>query len=184
MKKPSSHQKRRWTGKRRLKVFISHSSRDASFVTLIVELLKTSTLKEDEIRCTSVDGYGVPTGERVAELLRRDIETCDIIIAVLTKDALKSLHVLLELGAGWGLEKRLVPIRGPGVELSGLPLWLSEKHCMPWDHEQCWYDFDPDVFRKLGKRLQHPKKFKGIVNRLVTWQWQAPQPGSARSKHG
>lgn len=171
MKKPGSHPKRSWTGKRRLKVFISHSSRDASFVKLIVELLKTSTLKEDEIRCTSVDGYGVPMGARVAELLRRDIETCDIIIAVLTKDALKSLHVLLELGAGWGLEKDLIPIRGPGVTLSGLPQWLSEKHGMPWDHEQCWYDFDRDVFRRLGKRLQHEKKFKGIINRLVTWQW-------------
>jgi hypothetical protein len=109
-------------------------------------------------------------GTEIANNLRDDIEQCKIIIAVLTKDALDSFQVLLELGAGWGLKKRLIPITGPEIKLEDLPEWLRKSHGMRWDHEECWFDFEPDVFNKLGKPLRHRKRFRGIVKELVKWQ--------------
>ena len=157
-------------GKRKVKIFISHSSRDASLVTLIIDLLRTSTLKKEEIRCTSVRGYGLRAGKRIPKALRKDIEKCEIVIGVLTKDALASFNVLLELGAGWGLKKRLVPITGPRVKFESLPQWLREKHGMKWNHEECWEDFDEDVFQPLGKTITDEARFKRIIKQLIKWQ--------------
>ncbi len=169
-RRPPTSTKRARLLRRNVKIFISHSTRDASLVELIVDLLKASDLHEEEIRCTSVHRHGLPIGAKIADVLRSDIEECEIIIAVLTKDALDSLNVLLELGAGWGLDKRLVPITGPGIHLEGLPQWLSEKHGMRWDHKECWEDFDRDVFRPLGKTIKFKKRFRGAIEKLIKWQ--------------
>ena len=104
------------------------------------------------------------------DVIRAEIAKCKILLAVITKDALDSLHVLLELGAGWGLDKTLVPITGPGIHLEGLPLWLSAKHGMSWNHQECWEDFNRDVFRPLKKTLKHKRRFASVIQKLIKWQ--------------
>lgn len=167
--------------RRKVKIFISHSRRDASLVRLIIDLLGTSNLHEDEIRCTSVAGYGLVMGQDI-DALRDEIAKCKIIIAVLTKDALDSLHVLLELGAGWGLKKKLIPITGPGIHLSGLPSWLSRKHGMRWNHRACWKDFKPDVVEALGKTIKDEERFDEIISDLIRWTPIEPKKKESKTK--
>lgn len=152
-----------------VKVFISHSSKDASLTKLIVELLKTSGLKDEEIRCTSVPGYGVMLGQAVATTLRNNIEECEIIIAVLTKQALQSFNVLLELGAGWGFDKILIPVLGPGVEVSDLPSWIRDPHSMKWDNRPCWQSFEGLLRKYLGRKIEDKRYFNRIIDQLIGW---------------
>jgi len=166
--------------RRKVKIFISHSRRDASLVRLIVDLLMTSNLHQEEIRCTSVRTHGLRLGQRVAPTLRDEIKECKIIIGVLTKDALDSFNVLLELGAGWGFDKRLIPITGPGIHLSDLPDWLKQPHGMRWDHRGCWKDFKRDVFDELGKTIKDEERFDEIIWDLI--HWKPIEPKKRRTK--
>jgi hypothetical protein len=56
-----------------LEIFISHSSKDKNLVGSFIELLKFAlNVPAESIRCTSVDGYRLPAGERTvlrAELI-------------------------------------------------------------------------------------------------------------------
>lgn len=179
-KKPTPKKKAQ-PRRKTVKIFISHSRRDASLVRLIIDLLRTSNLHQDEIRCTSVPKYGLVMGDDI-DALRDEIAKCKIIIAVLTKDSLDSLHVLLELGAGWGLKKRLIPITGPGIRLSGLPSWLGRKHGMRWNHRGCWNDFKPDVFDLLGKTIKDEERFDKIVWDLIHWTPIEPKKRRVKPK--
>jgi hypothetical protein len=161
--------------KKTVKVFISHSHLDASFMTLICDFLKTSELVEDEIRCTSVAGQGLRLGQDVEETLRKEIKKSKIVIGIFTRQSLKSSNVMLELGAGWGFEKVLIPILGPRVGVSALPEWLKQPHSMKWTHRECWEQFEEILREELGKRIKNKKRFDEMIDKLIHWQPDASQ---------
>jgi len=70
-----------------------------------------------------------------------------IIIAVLTKDALDSFQVLLEL-APVGDSTDVDPITGPESNLKTFRS-VRKSHGMRWDHEECWCDFERE-YRKTA----------------------------------
>jgi hypothetical protein len=162
-----------------VKVFISHSSNDASLVRLIVDFLETSELDSEEIRCTSVRGHGLKISQIVSATLRQEIQECKIVIGVLTKAALASSNVLLELGAGWGFQKILIPVRGPGVSPSDLPAWLQEPHGMRWNHRACWEQFEEILRDELGKGINDEERFHEIIYELIHWQPRSKEGKSA-----
>ena len=105
-----------------IKIFISHSSKDEAFAEAIVALLEGSLqFREKELRCTSVNGYKLKPGDNSADTLRAEIQSCDVLIALLTPDALMSGFVLMEFGAAWGLKKPVCPILAPSLNWSSLP---------------------------------------------------------------
>lgn len=102
-------------------VFVSHSSRDVSLATALVDLLQAAIrgLHANRIRCSSVNGYGLPGGVSTAEQLRRDINGTKVFVALITPNSLLSLYVMFELGARWGAKRPLVPLLA-GVEADEL----------------------------------------------------------------
>ena len=50
-------------------VFISHSSKDKSFVEALVDLLEGLGLTKNNLFCSSVDGYGIPLGRDIFETI-------------------------------------------------------------------------------------------------------------------
>ena len=105
-----------------IKIFISHSSKDEAFAEAIVALLEGSLqFREKELRCTSVNGYKLKPGDNSADTLLTEIHSCDVLIALLTPDALASGFVLMELGAAWGLKKPVCPILAPSLNWTSLP---------------------------------------------------------------
>ena len=104
-----------------IKIFISHSFKDKDFAAAVVDLLEaTLNIPPDAIRCTSVDGYKLEAGDS-PETLRLNIQSCDVLVALLTPASLESGFVLMELGAAWGFNKRICPVLAPGLTFNLLP---------------------------------------------------------------
>ena len=153
-----------------VKVFISHSHLDAAFVELICDFLETSELVGGEIRCTSVAGHGLLMGQKIPETIRAEIAGSKIVIGVFTKEALASQNVMLEVGAGWGFDKVLIPILGPEVKQSDLPSWLQQGHWMEWTSTDCWKQFEEILLCYLGKRINDKARFTELIEKLVAWR--------------
>lgn len=104
-----------------IKIFISHSAKDKDFAAAVVDLLEaTLNIPPDAIRCTSVDGYKLEAGDS-PETLRLNIQSCDVLVALLTPASLESGFVLMELGAAWGFNKRICPVLAPRLTFNLLP---------------------------------------------------------------
>ena len=72
-------------------IFISHSSRDAHLATQLVNLLRLAfSLRVDEIRCTSVDGYRLKAGADTDDQLRREVRESQLFLALITPSSVTS----------------------------------------------------------------------------------------------
>ena len=99
-----------------MRIFISHSETDTNIATALIDLLETALpLSDGDIRCTSVPGYRLPGGAHIDGTLQSEVTEADLMIAVLTPEALKSIYVIFELGARWGSKKPLIPLLASGV---------------------------------------------------------------------
>lgn len=111
------------------RVFISHSSKDRDTASKLVEFLEAGLiLKPEEIRCTSVSGYRLPAGSHTSETLRKEINSAELIIGIITPHSVESEYVLFELGASWVLNKPTFPLLAKGAETNILPGPLKERH--------------------------------------------------------
>jgi hypothetical protein len=89
-------------------IFISHSSRDKRFAKEVIHLLESCfVIPEGSILCTSVEGYRLESGATIPIGLRRALEHSYAVVGAITKKGLKSDWVLFELGAAWGIKKKL-----------------------------------------------------------------------------
>ena len=85
-------------------VFISHSSKDKwiarQMARLIEELDVWTFLNEKDIE----------GGDAIHDAVRQSIQGCDELLVLMSEYSLNRPWVLIEIGAAWGLEKRVVPI--------------------------------------------------------------------------
>jgi hypothetical protein len=129
-----------------IRIFVSHSHDDVGLAKRLVDLL-TKALKIDsrEIRCTSVPGFDLSGGDPSAQVIRDNLQDCDVVIGLITEKSLSSHFVLFELGAAWGLGARLVPILGPGYQPSIVRAPLSDYHACKWGVRQHWEKLIDDL---------------------------------------
>lgn len=93
------------TATKKPKIFISHSSKDKSFVEALVDLLTVLGLYEDNVVCTSVKGYGIPLNESIFDYLRKQFLDNELfIIFVHSPRFYESPVCLNEMGAAWALK--------------------------------------------------------------------------------
>ncbi len=103
-------------------IFISHSSKDRPLAKALVDCLEACLdLPEDAIRCTSVAGYSLAPGDAADEVLRDNLERCRVVIGLLTEESLKSMYVIMELGAAWGLRKTVCGVLADNVDFGRIP---------------------------------------------------------------
>jgi TIR domain len=134
-----------------VRVFISHSERDAELVGPMYDWLKCGLgLGDHEIRCTSIDKDA--GGNNVAvESLRNDLEAADAVVGLLTSNSLRSHWVGMEMGASW-LKKCLCLIRGPGMMPRDLPAPLPAFTAVGYCEKQAMRG----LLQKLASRMQKP----------------------------
>ena len=114
-----------------IKIFISHSSKDRSLAEGLIGVIEAGLeAPHGTIRCTSVPGYALEGGDNTPEVLRADIQACGVLIGILTSSSLDSNWVLLELGGAWVLEKRVIPLIGPGASFEKLPGRFGNVHAL------------------------------------------------------
>jgi hypothetical protein len=107
-----------------LSIFISHSSKDAAIALSLIELLKAALeLTDEQIRCTSVDGFRLPSGANVDDVLKSEVHEAQAFIGLITPKSVASAYVLFELGARWGARRHMIPVlAGVGPEALQGPL--------------------------------------------------------------
>lgn len=99
------------------KIFISHSSQDKEYVTCLVDFLEDIGLKENQLFCSSVPGYGIPLDEDIYDYLKQQFQEHDLhVILVLSDNYYQSVACMNEMGAAWILQSKYTTILLPGFE--------------------------------------------------------------------
>lgn len=86
------------------RVFVSHATTDKYLARIVCEKLEAlgvATFRDDR----DIDG-----GEDIPDRIKSEIARCDELLVLLTPDSVQRDWVLLEVGAAWGCEKRIVAI--------------------------------------------------------------------------
>jgi len=105
----------------RLSLFLSHSSKDVEVASALIELLILGlSLKSEEIRCTSVPGFLLPSGVVTDEVLKQEVKESKAFIGLITPSSIESAYVLFELGARWGAGLPFSPLLSSGADASFL----------------------------------------------------------------
>lgn len=131
------------TEERQKILFISHSSRDKHYMEVFVELLNFLGLREENVICTSVDGYGIPLGENIYKWLAEKFQTCDFhVIFALSHNYYESVPSLNEMGAAWAMRQKWDALLLPGFGFDDV------KGCI--DKSQMMLNLDAD---DIGGRL-------------------------------
>lgn len=98
-------------------VFISHSSKDKKIAKAIVDLIANGIgVPEKEIFCSSVEGYGIPSGHDFLLYIKEQMEQPKMVILLLTPSYWESEFCLCEMGAAWAKSHRIYPIFVPPFE--------------------------------------------------------------------
>ena len=89
-------------------VFISHSVKDRWIARQIANLIDQKG-KRYGIK-TFLDEKDISGGDLIPEIIRKNIQMCSEFLVLLSNYSIKSNWVVAELGAAWGLEKRITAI--------------------------------------------------------------------------
>ena len=99
------------------KIFISHASKDKNYVFCIVKLLEFIGLRQEQLFCSSVPGYGIPLDEDIYDYLRQQFQEYNLhVILVLSDNYYQSVACMNEMGAAWVLRNDYTTILLPGFE--------------------------------------------------------------------
>jgi TIR domain len=104
------------------KIFISHDHGDQHLAETLVDLIKKEfEVKDGGIRVTSLKGYELPLGAEIPGTLRREINSAEFVLGIMTPRSVKSQYVLFEIGAAWGINKSIGLLLADGASREDLP---------------------------------------------------------------
>lgn len=89
-------------------VFISHADKDRWIAKQMARVIEEKG-KRYGIR-TFLDTKDLEGGDSIPESIRGNIKACNEFLVLLSKYSIHRPWVLIEMGAAWGLEKRIVAI--------------------------------------------------------------------------
>lgn len=100
-----------------IKIFVSHSSWDLSFVQPLIELFEQIGLTTETMFCSSVAGYNVPLDNNIYDYLKEQFQSYDLrVVFVLSENYYNSPACLNEMGAAWILQYRYTSVLLPGFD--------------------------------------------------------------------
>jgi TIR domain len=113
------------------KVFVSHAARDKELADLLVDLIVTGIgVPHNEVFCTLLEGLGIPEGTPdFKEYIRRELDGCDTVIALISENYYASPFCMCELGAVWVLAKNFFPILVLPIDFADLRGALAGMQC-------------------------------------------------------
>ena len=151
----------------RMELFISHSSEDADAAAALIDFLtKTLEIPDEEVRCTSVDGYRLPGGADTKQQLRREVSGATAFVALMSPASLKSSFVLFELGARWGAKKHLVPLTIRGIKPGDLPSPLSDLNALDTQSDSQLHQLVDNLGDKIGRSPVAPHVYQSSLARF------------------
>ncbi|NRS90881.1 hypothetical protein HNQ02_003828 [Flavobacterium sp. 7E] len=100
-----------------MKIFISHSSKNADYGNALVNLLTGVGINGDQIIFTSNDAYGIPIGNNIFDWLKTRITEKPYVLYLLSPEYYKSVACLNEMGAAWVIENKHTMIFTPNFKI-------------------------------------------------------------------
>lgn len=102
------------------KIFISHSEKDKPIVEKFVTMLEQIGVKQRQLFCSSIAGYGIPQGAGdLYDFIRNEMSNDNLfVIMMLSKNYYKSPACLNEMGAAWIKQSTYQSILLPGFQYS------------------------------------------------------------------
>ena len=85
-------------------VFVSHASYDKWIAQVICEKIESLGVK------TWRDDRDVDGGDKIPEKIKQAIASCSELAVLLTPQSIDRPWILVEIGAAWGQDKRIVPL--------------------------------------------------------------------------
>ena len=103
------------------KLFISHSTKDAEYIEMFVELLEYLGMRGEDIICSSIPPYCVPLGNKTYDWLIDKFQHYNLhVVYAFSKNYYASTPALNEMGATWALKHRWTGILLPGFQFDEL----------------------------------------------------------------
>lgn len=104
------------------KIFISHSTDDKPIVEKFVTMLEQIGVKQDQLFCSSIAGYGIPQGAGdLYDFIRNEMSNDNLfVIMMLSQNYYNSPACLNEMGAAWVKQSTYQSILLPGFQYSEL----------------------------------------------------------------
>lgn len=148
-------------------VFISHSSKDKELALALIELLRNALgLRDDEIRCTSVDGFRLPAGAKAEDQLKTEVHAAQAFIGLITSNSLKSAYVLFELGARWATNRQMIPLLA-GIPTDALEGPLREFNAIAASNAAQLHQLVTDIGKFLHRQVQGPASYTRYIEALA-----------------
>ena len=104
-----------------LSVFVSHSSKDDSFVSSLRKALERLNIP------VWTDSQKLIGGNLLAPTIQKAIGNATHMLAILSPKAVNSPWVSKEIEYALSLKKRVIPVLLPGIEPTALRLWFKEE---------------------------------------------------------
>jgi len=98
------------------RILVSHSSLDAKFCDVFVELLASIGFTKKTIIYTSKSEFAVPLGDEIYEYLRDHLRRKIWVFFMLSKNFYQSTACLNEMGAAWIKQSRYFSVLLPGFK--------------------------------------------------------------------
>lgn len=153
----------------KIRLFISHSSKDEIIVKLLVDLIvKALHMSASEIRCTSLPGYRLPLGTSTQKL-RKESRQAQVLVAVLTPNAISSVFTMLEIGCRWGTGKTMLPIVCDKEGISILSGPLKDLNAAVAIDAPSIHEFLDSLSDNLGQPLEKTAVYEELIDNLATY---------------
>lgn len=164
----------------KIRLFISHSSKDSKFVQLLVELLRTALpLPASQVRCTSIDGYRLPGGANTDQQIKQEVHAADTFIGVISLHSIKSLYVVFELGARWGAGRSLIPLIAPGTDSNILSGPLSGINALNAGNRSQILQLISDISTELDVSAESPATYERNIELILKIKTESPENNSS-----
>lgn len=153
----------------RIKVFISHSSKDSAVALKVINLLRISlNLTDEDIRCTSVNGYRLKGGAETDNQLKAEVFSCELLVGLISAESMESHYTLFELGARWGAKKAMLPliIDEKGAEVLKGP--LKGINALDAHDAAQVLQFVSDAGGYLNKTASKPNSYHAHIEELIS----------------
>jgi hypothetical protein len=102
-------------------IFISHASSDQQLADAFARLLEGGiNLSQKQLFCTSLEDQGIPAGADFKSFIQKQLESCEIVISLITENYYASAFCMCELGATWIKAKNFIPFIVPPLGFGDL----------------------------------------------------------------
>lgn len=168
-------------------VFVSHAVKDKELAAAIVDLIEDGIgVPESEIFCSSLDGYGIPTGENFISYIKSEIQEPKVVILLLTPSYFKSNFCLCEMGAAWAKSHKIFSILVPPLSYEDVKVVLTSTQVAKIEDDIKYNELRDHLIKVLSfdlksntkwdtKRKAFLKKLPELLNKLAVPQEVSPE---------